>query len=114
MAVSGIILSAVMWAVARWMIVTGLIVLLWNFHGELLAWGWGYFLALLTSIGVPDIGLPAFGAWVSTYNLLPILSAANDWLPVVEFVGAIGLYSTLLLSITPVKMLLRRTPGLNG
>jgi hypothetical protein len=87
---------------------------LWNFHQEVFAWGWSKFVQLVGQGTFPETSMPNFEAWLSDHHIMPILSAANDWIPLSEGAYLLGVYCLLLATLTPMKMLLRRIPGING
>jgi hypothetical protein len=109
----GSLLSWVLSAV-RWLGVIALPLILWNFHHEIWSWGWSWFVNFLSTVGLPNIGLPDLGSWLTSNQLVPVLSAANEWVPLQECTIYLGGYCVLLLTLTPMKMVLRRIPGING
>jgi len=94
---------------------TTLFTILQNVMYWVWGFGWSLFNGFLATLHIPTLAIPSLTAALSAHPaLLTAYQWANDWLPVSEGITLAGSYFTVLVVATPVKMVLRRIPYING
>src|SRR5262245_14645145 len=96
-------------------VLNGIFTILKNVVLWVWGWVWGKFLAILATLGIPTQYLTFAGITdlLTESGLMPYVQMANDWLPISEALIAFGIYFAFYLAVIPIKLVLRRIPGMS-